>query len=929
MFSHIPERAMHNIRWILTCGWLLLVASLFYDPISPFFTAPEQTWSPFRIRPEECIAVQNNCLELKPYALGAPIFWGMIVPSGIFILLVFGHELWRRICPLSFLSQIPRSLGWQRKFKRTDAKSGKVRYEIPKIKPDSWLGRNYLYLQFGLLFTGLCFRILFINGDRLFLGLWLTMTIIAAITVGYLYGGKTWCNYFCPMAPVQKIYAEPRGLFTSKAHMSESPITQSMCRVVEDNKEKSACVACQKPCIDIDAEGSYWEGLEKPQIQFIYYSYFGLVVGYFFYYYLYAGNWDYYFSGAWAMEGDTIEKLFSAGWYLYGQVIPIPKLLAVPITLGLFTAWGYVLGLVSEKVYRYYLSLSKKKNKLPFIRHHLFSICTFLVFNLFFIFGGRPFIRLLPNYAQEAFDILIVVVSSFWLMRVLKRKPELYAREGLAGRFRKQLIKMNFPIESYFSGRDIDDLNPDEIYVVAKVLPGFSQDKCDAVYKGVLREALEEGYVNSASSLEVLWQLRTELGINDREHEKLLAEVGIEDPTLLDPNRQRNLESLVRVSGYHQSLVRLMSLQEMIGSNLENNVMIDPMTGEPEIRGEEKPAPEILKQQAKLYLERLEKLLNSYHGLNQPFAAEFRPIISLLLSVLRQKKELLVTALLHRLEQLDLAESLPVAQLLGSLSPTVLEGILMDKAAGWQHRLAPEILQTLAQPPQSAYCSLELPLSIFLDTLETLITEPNVLIKTVCLYLLQQFDPKRGVTLAEQIMPQSDGKRQTLLQEILPQLTQNKGELKLSQLPIFERIVYLFNSDFFASLDSQTLIELAYRSEVKTFGLDEHITEAGDTCRELLLLMEGTVEIVTKRADGTEFISNLLPGLILDELEVLTHTNLMGTIIAKAEITRVLAISVQAFDDLLEGDRPLAMKVLELESIRLKTLLERGFYAPE
>ena len=86
---------------------------------------------------------------------------------------------------------------------------------------------------------------------------------------------------------------------------------------------------------------------------------------------------------------------------------------------------------------------------------------------------------------------------------------------------------------------------------------------------------------------------------------------------------------------------------------------------------------------------------------------------------------------------------------------------------------------------------------------------------------------------------------------------------------------------------------------------------------------------MTKRTDGTELISSLLPGWILDELEVLTHTNLMGTIIAKAEITRVLAISVQAFDDLLEGDRPLAIKVLELESIRLKTLLERGFYAPE
>jgi len=41
------------------------------------------------------------------------VLWGAVVPTSIFILLVFGHEFWRRICPLSFLSQIPRALGWQ------------------------------------------------------------------------------------------------------------------------------------------------------------------------------------------------------------------------------------------------------------------------------------------------------------------------------------------------------------------------------------------------------------------------------------------------------------------------------------------------------------------------------------------------------------------------------------------------------------------------------------------------------------------------------------------------------------------------------------------------------------------------------------------------------------------------------------------------
>jgi hypothetical protein len=912
---------MHHLRWILTSGWLLLIASLFYDPFSPLITSPEQTWSPFRIRPEECITVQNSCLELKPYALGAPIFWGIIVPSGIFILLVFGHEMWRRICPLSFLSQIPRALGWQRKFKRTDAKSGKVRYEIPKIKPNSWLGRNYLYLQFGLLFLGLCFRILFINGDRLALGLWLSTTIIAAIAVGYFYGGKTWCNYFCPMAPVQKIYAEPGGLFTSKAHMSDTPLTQSMCRTVDNGQEKSACVACQTPCIDIDAEGSYWEGVEKPQTQFIYYCYFGLVVGYFFYYYLYAGNWDYYFSGAWAMEANTLQTLLSPGWYLYGKAIAIPKLLAVPITLTLFTLWGYLLGLTAERLYRTYLTSTKRTNHLRLIRHHLFSVCTFLAFNLFFIFGGRPFIRLLPPFFQESIDVLIVLLSTFWLARSLRREPELYAREGLAGRFRKQLIKMKFPIERYFTGRKIDDLNPHEIYVVAKVLPGFNKQKRDEAYKGVLREALEEGYANSASSLEILRQLRIELDIDNHDHEQLLTELGVEDPTLLDPSRQRKLENLVRISGYRQSLERLINLQQLTEEALERFSPVDSLSlGKEEEIKDDSDSPTDIKKQAYFYLERLEHLLNFYHVLNQPFLLEHRLVVALLLGVIRQKKQFLVIAILSRIEKLGMIEGAGIIDQLAKLSPTVLQDILDNPYSEWHQRLGTGLVEQLQRTVEPSACSLELPINNLLETVDILLTEPDVLIQTICLYLLHQFDHERSYNLSKNMAAD----RHPLLGEIIPLLltAKEKSSITLKDLPILERIVYLFNSDFFQSLDSETLIELAYRAEVKSFALDERITEAGDTCRELLLLMEGNVEIQIQRADGNVFVSSLALGKMLDELEVLTHTHLMGTIVAKAPLTRVLAIPVEAFDDLLVRDRHLAMKVLELESVRLKSLLE-------
>jgi polyferredoxin len=290
MFAHLPERRMHVVRWILTIAWLLIIASLFYDPWTPALTIPNHPWSPLRLS-DSCISVQGKCLVEQPYPLATTLFWGAIVPASIFILLIFGHEAWRRICPLSFLSQIPRALGKQRQLKRENPHTGKLRYELAKVKPDSWLGRNYPYVQFSWLFVGLCGRILFFNADRLVLALWLLFTIAVAITIGYLYGGKSWCNYFCPMAPVQQIYSEPGGLFSSKAHTSDSSITQSMCRtVLPDGKEQSACVACQNPCIDIDSERAYWDGLNNPETSWLRYSYAGLVIGYFGYYYLYAGS---------------------------------------------------------------------------------------------------------------------------------------------------------------------------------------------------------------------------------------------------------------------------------------------------------------------------------------------------------------------------------------------------------------------------------------------------------------------------------------------------------------------------------------------------------------------------------------------------------------------------------------------------------------
>jgi hypothetical protein len=130
MFGNVSEQVMHRVRWGVTLCWLLMIVSLFYDPVTPVLTHSTNLWSPLRIDPGLCISVQGVCQFQTSYALGTACFWSMIIPASIFILLVFGHELWRRICPLSFLSQIPRALGWQRNVKRVDPTSGRIRVEL-------------------------------------------------------------------------------------------------------------------------------------------------------------------------------------------------------------------------------------------------------------------------------------------------------------------------------------------------------------------------------------------------------------------------------------------------------------------------------------------------------------------------------------------------------------------------------------------------------------------------------------------------------------------------------------------------------------------------------------------------------------------------------------------------------------------------------
>lgn len=536
MLNRVSEKTMHRVRWVLTLGWLLLIASLFYDPITPMWTQPDNFASPFRLNLQQCVKLRETCLTERPFSMSALMWWAMIVPAGIMILMALGHEFWRRICPLSFLSQIPRALGIQRRRKKIDPKTGEVRWELVTISENSWLGRNHLYVQAGLFVLGLGIRILYINSDRIALGSFLIGTILCAILVGYLYSGKSWCHYFCPMSPVQLVYTGPRSLLGSQNHKQPTAITQSMCRTIDPKtgKEQSACVGCRVACVDIDAEKNYWTELNKPGRRLVQYGYLGMVIAFYLYYFLYSGNWDYYFTGAWTHEEEQVARVLDPGFYIYGQVIPIPKAIAVFITFGVLAGITFALGMIVEKLCRRYVVWQGRPVSAEQAQHITFTLFTTASFWTFFSYGARPSLNRLPLYPLLAFNAVVVLVGAMWLYRTLKRTRANYERESMAVSLRKQLQLLPIPAD-LLEGRSLDELTPDEVYTLAKVLKGVSHQIRLEAYTGVLLDLLQQRAVDVPGSFEFCRRLRQDLQLKDADHFATIEAIAATQPDLLVP----------------------------------------------------------------------------------------------------------------------------------------------------------------------------------------------------------------------------------------------------------------------------------------------------------------------------------------------------------------------------------------------------------
>ena len=452
---------------------------------------------------------------------GNRILWTMAIASLPLFWVVAGFHVWRRICPLAVVGQLGRLLG------RPGTR-----------KVDGWLARNYLLVQLGLLVFSLSLRLVATNGSAVWLSGFLATVVIAAAIVSFVFGGKTWCNLLCPVGLVEKIYTEPAP------RAAGGPEPTSQC---------APCVACKKHCPDIDLEQGYWKEMPEAEVRgrrVAYYAWPGIVAGFYVYFWLCTGDWDTYWSGAWAYERGQPATWLDDGFHFAGA---IPRVAAAPLTLVGFGAVSFALFALVERVGRALVTrrlgaeppAEARTDAERTLRHQLLAFAGFAAVNAFYFFAGQPSLRRLPSWVVHGWSVLVVFATAAIFFRRWRRRESEHVQE----RFAQKILRK----WEWGDAPPSDDLR--DIYLLHTERTKQREARLRA-YKETVRELVADGLV-TRGELVILDSLRAQLGVSDKDHGKILAELSAEERQLFDPKYQGSVEQRLKSQQYKKALERL------------------------------------------------------------------------------------------------------------------------------------------------------------------------------------------------------------------------------------------------------------------------------------------------------------------------------------------------------------------------------------
>jgi hypothetical protein len=807
--------------------------------------------------------------------LAGRVVWTVVVAAIPLFIVLVGYHRWRRLCPLAFFAQIP------------------VRLKRPGIlKASPWLETNYYYVSFGVFFFSLWMRLIATNGDGHAISAFFVMISVAALIFGAFYTGKTWCNYICPLSFIEKIYTEPHGLRETK------------------NSQCTKCTACKKSCPDINEENGYWKEIESRPKRFVYFAFPGLVFGFYFYYYLQAGNWSYYFDGQWTKQMMVMHWAFlpgrnaeTAGFFFWQSA---PRALASILTLAACALLSYLLFSALERPIGNWLRRRDPETESGRVRHVMFSIAAATAFITFYTFAGAPTLWRAPWAVPHLFLIVVVLTATLYLARRIRRRQATFAEETLARNVIKRWEWTDKPPRDLHEAFLLHNIRTRESAKgAAQVLEG---------YKDAVREALANGFV-TREEVQMLESLRNQLQIKKADHEKIMAALAEEERAMFsDPTKQISAEKRLQLETYRHALENYLD-KVLAAEGTYDDSFIVQLRSEYRVTKEEHAAvlDDLLGGERGMAARLAEQaaVIESAAQTIQALELSPSPTHDFLRDLLRRKRARAVDSLVRGLSfTLEDETSEAVRQGLssgeGSERESVMEKLSAVVTPATAERLSAAFRETALV--ESSWPTLT-------EMLHARLSNTDPYIRAVALYALGE----RGAADLEVLNRLSTDEHVLVRETALHLMERGGGDLGTHrQLITVEKMIALRSAPIFSKIAPEGLAELASASREDEYAPAETLCVEGEPGNEVFILLAGEVRIIKKDGAGEKFIGTEKAGGFIGEMAVLDPAPRSATLVAGETGARALRLNGDAFRSALNRDPTIASSVLRTLAQRLR-----------
>lgn len=181
---------------------------------------PQWAWHVLRVLVVVLAVLIVLLLFARP-AWALPFFWLLVVPLLPAVFLVV-PGLWRNLCPLAAMNQLPRLLGFTRGLTRP-----------PRVREYSYV------LGIVLFFLLVSSRKWLLDDNGWATGAVILFGLVGALLGGIIFKGKSgWCSSICPLLPVQRLYGQTPLALVGNAYCQP-------------------CVGCTKNCYDFNPKVAF------------------------------------------------------------------------------------------------------------------------------------------------------------------------------------------------------------------------------------------------------------------------------------------------------------------------------------------------------------------------------------------------------------------------------------------------------------------------------------------------------------------------------------------------------------------------------------------------------------------------------------------------------------------------------------------------